>query len=236
MSEPFSEIKDTYRRNQLLKQFLGTLPALPMVELNMGPQFQEGLAFNWAGFHLQTRYTFIIPPGKRENLQSGYSKNLRRNLASAIKTYKVEPSSDADLPFQLIQGTLLRKKAGIVPDQQVISRLLEALLKYGTGQFLIAKDQNKVVGGICVAWDDKYTYYIIGGQESLKGKPSPHSILMHMAIKESLENGRYFDFCGSMMPGVARFFSSFGPEAHPFLQVSKYIGRGRIKKIKHAIT
>ena len=148
----------------------------------------------------------------------------------------METSSDADLLYLLIRQTLKRKKAGFEPDQQVISRLLEALLKRGKGRFLIAKDQNKVVGGICFAWDDKYTYYIIGGQESLKGKPSPHSILMHMAIKESLESGRSFDFCGSMMPGVARFFSSFGPEVQPFLQVSKYSGRGRIKKIRDAIT
>jgi hypothetical protein len=232
----FSNIQDTYQRNITLKEFLESFPSTPIVEINLNPQFQDGLGFQWAGFHLQTRYSMMIEVHQKEMLFEGYSKNLRRNIKAAQRLYTVEPSSDASLLYQVIQETLVRKKAGVQPEQEVIHRMFEALLERKQGRFFVAREADKsVAGGVLVAWDDAYTYYIIGGQQSQKGKPSPHSILMHTFISESLAAGRTFDFCGSMIPGVARFFSSFGAKTRSFLQVSKYSGPGRLKKMKQLI-
>ncbi len=161
----------------------------------------------------------------REDLEKGYSKNLVRNLRAAQQAYTTEVSDDASAFFIFVMQTL-RKKNGRFPFNAGPGiRLAEALADQGMGQVTIARDQQgEMVAGILTGWDEKFTYYIIGGQNTPMGASSAHSILMHRAIVQSHEQGRTFDFCGSMIPGVMRFFRSFGGSDATFLQISRNRG------------
>lgn len=219
---------DSFRQHvegTVLAKILKTMPGYAMTEINLAPGYSMGEPVPVSRLKVSRRRTRHIQPMSRDELEKGYSKNLLRNLKSAQEAYTIETFDDASAFFIFVMQAL-RKKNGRFPFNAGPGiRLAEALADRGLGQITIARDQQgKMVAGILTGWDGIFTYYIIGGQITPQGSPSAHSILMHRAIVQSHEQGRTFDFCGSMIPGVMRFFRSFGGSEKTFLQLSRNRG------------
>ena len=64
-------------------------------------------------------------------------------------------------------------------------------------------------------------YYIAGGYNNFDKKGEAMSFLLWRGILLAKEKNLTFDFEGSMVPGIAEFFRSFGSEASRYYQVEK---------------
>lgn len=71
------------------------------------------------------------------------------------------------------------------------------------------------------AWDRQTMYYIAGGYNNSDKKGEAMSFLLWRGILLAKEKNLTFDFEGSMVPGIAEFFRSFGSEASTYYQVVK---------------
>ncbi|MCE3260275.1 MAG: family N-acetyltransferase, partial [Bacteroidetes bacterium] len=77
--------------------------------------------------------------------------------------------------------------------------------------------------GVVFCIHDKNTcYYLLGGVDKSSGVAGVNNLLVQRGIERAKELGcTTFDFEGSMLKGVEKFFRSFGPELVPYFTVNK---------------
>ena len=214
-----------------VEQLLKALPKVPVIELNFSPDVKLD------GKTEKHRQTYILrATHQEETLQ--YNQNLRRNLKKATNSYQIIEQNDPEAFYQINQSSFLRQNLPMPYNKSLLRDVTEALHRQECGTIFLAKELNpphEITGGIMIAWDKHSFYYLAGGQQSRKGKPSSHALLMDHAIKKARKADKNFDFCGSEIPGVARFFSSFGGERVQFVEFQKYRGIGKLRPIKKAL-
>ena len=88
-----------------------------------------------------------------------------------------------------------------------------------------------------VVWQNSSAYYIAGGGDPALRSSGAQSLVLWEAIKHVSQYTDTFDFEGSMLPGVERFFREFGAMQTPYFTISRgqlsIVDRARIKlKVK----
>jgi lipid II:glycine glycyltransferase (peptidoglycan interpeptide bridge formation enzyme) len=74
---------------------------------------------------------------------------------------------------------------------------------------------------IFVAWQESSAYYLAGGGDPAYRSSGAHSLLMWEAIRFAAGRSEKFDFEGSMLPGVERFFREFGAVQTPYFTITR---------------
>jgi len=97
----------------------------------------------------------------------------------------------------------------------------------------LAIHQGVAIAGILTGWDSKTSYYLAGGRNGDDQGASAHALLLDHVIHEAQTRGLAFDFEGSMNPGIANFFQSFGAKPESYLQIRKFRGMGKLWSLLH---
>lgn len=103
-----------------------------------------------------------------------------------------------------------------------LRRLVTAAVtrRQGALLLLLSPHTDEPVAGAFVAHHAGTAYYIAGGQERTPEGEDAMALLLDRLITWSRETGCHtFDFEGSMQPGIAFFFRSFGAVPHPYLRL-----------------
>lgn len=184
-------------------------------------------------FKINLKYSFITA-GRLEHVQSKYNENLRRNLREAREKYVITETADLDSFIQLCQTTHRQRKTK-TPSwiHDVLPNVYNALKKHGKGHLKFAMLDHHPVAGILTGWDDTTCYYLAGGRIADPSGASAHALLLDDAVKHAVERRLSFDFEGSMHPGIANFFQSFGATPYAFWRIREYRGLGRLWSLFH---
>jgi hypothetical protein len=215
------------------QSLLPDLPKSAILDLSIKPDTE--LLYQNANLPVVLKYSFIIPGMESMDVVRGrYNEGLRRNLRQAEKNYSLQESDDIAGFLALCEQTYLQRKMKpphwlnhVVPD------VYQQLIKHQCGSITIAKAGDKVIAGILTAWDTHSGYYLAGGRTADDQGASAHALLLDHAVQSAQSRGIAFDFEGSMHPGIANFFQSFGGVPVSYWQVRKYAGLGRIWALFH---
>ena len=150
-----------------------------------------------------------------------YNENTQRNIRKAITNgVLVEPSNDIILFIDFY-----KKNAKEKPNQFVLEKLWKILthsIENQKGELVFAVDKGgRVVSGAFFLMDLGRIIYLISFSTPEGQENSAMFLLMDEMIKKHAKNPFIFDFEGSMIPGVARFFAGFGPELKVYQQYRK---------------
>jgi hypothetical protein len=89
---------------------------------------------------------------------------------------------------------------------------------------LTAKKGAEILGSVFCIYDKNTCYYLLGGVNKKSGIQGVNNLLIQKSIEKAKELGcKTFDFEGSMLKGVEKFFRSFGGEMVPYYTVNKAI-------------
>jgi hypothetical protein len=178
------------------------------------------LPFYWKDFKQTTRYTYVISLDKDEDtLFSQFKENVRRNIKKARKTIKVVDGLHEIHVFY----KLLAKNLKLTYTEELLNKLINTCYKNNAGKLFLAKDENdQIYCGVFIVWDKEKTYYLLGAREPRLNNTRAMSLLLWEAIKTGAEKSKYFDFEGSMIETVERFFRNFGTEQQQYFHVHKY--------------
>lgn len=103
-----------------------------------------------------------------------------------------------------------------------VKSINDVCIKKKCRKILIAKDSEGKIHSACfIAWDKNTTYYIMDGSDPQYKNSASYSLLMYSAIKEASKHSKEFDFCGSSIPSIERFFKGFGSEQVSYFQMKK---------------
>ncbi|MEO6130250.1 MAG: GNAT family N-acetyltransferase [Saprospiraceae bacterium] len=214
-------------------EFLKSLPSCPIVDLTIKPA--ENQLLSPFPFRVNFKYSYVIPYHEGpSDAKLNYSEGLRRNLREAEKNYTIASSEDVEHFLQLCHATYRHQKIKS-PSwlDHIVSQIVPALKKNKSGHIHFAFDKGTAIAGILTGWDAQTTYYLTGGRKGDQQGASAHALLLDHAIREANTRGHKFDFEGSMHPGIANFFQSFGALPEPYWQVRKFNGIGRLWSLFH---
>lgn len=196
------------------------LPPFAMADLFLLPDFT---AYKWHGFKESTRYTYRLSEIKTpEKVFAGFASSTRQQIRKAEKNITVTISEDIELLYKMVSMTFKRQGKKTPYTLAYVKTINDACVKRGCRKILIAKDESGNVHGACfLAWDKDTAYYVMGGSDPKYRSSAAYSLIMWSAIKEASQHCNAFDFCGSSIASVARFFEGFGAVRVPFLQIKK---------------
>ncbi len=210
--------RDMNRINELLAE----LPRFSYFIQRFHPSFKNWLPFYWNGFKQTTRYTYIIEDLTNiDNIWDGFRSNIRQEIRKAEKQLVIEESDDLDALSFCIKSTFERQ-VGIEFDFKALERIFQTCNNLDCGKIFLARNKNgDLCGGIYIVWDKKSSYYLSGGSPDQYRTTGAMPFLIWEAIKFSSKITKQFNFEGSMIRPIERFFRAFGAKQIPYFEISK---------------
>ena len=216
-----SQGKNLYYQNsyqkKILKSLADFLGTYNWVNISFPPECIDMQPFYWEGFVCKVRYTYRLRTTEFNELN-----NASKGLKSSIKALKYKKISihrklDSQATALLENSSLQGRKQ---TESDYFKKLLEVLKTLET--FSVVKAEVKQGAGVsCGVRVGDTLVYLFGGVEKTEGLSLGTASLYELISNELETNLELIDFEGSMIPGVERYFRSFGAELIPFYNVTK---------------
>ncbi|WP_218584752.1 GNAT family N-acetyltransferase [Pseudomonas piscis] len=213
------------QQKDLMESLIDQLPRFHQYAQNWHYSQQNWLPFFWRGFKQTTRYTYVLPElGNEDVLWQEVQANIRTDVRKASERFQVRVRDDLDIADFLALNRLVFTRQGMpLPySESFVERLDKACVEHGARKIFIAEDeQGRRHAGVYLIWDANSAYYLMGGGDPELRNSGATSLCMWEAIKFASTVTRRFDFEGSMLEPVERFFRAFGAVQTPYFAVSK---------------
>lgn len=224
------------QRQAICKSFIEELKPYNAFLQNFSHEFTDWLPFYWEGYSQTTRYTYILHGIKSaDKLLPAMSQQTRRNLKNAEEYGVVVRYGVSVDDFLKIQAkTFERQRQRNTQSSAVLRRIIEVARDRRQGDIFGGYDKEGRLHAVAfVVWQDSSAYYIAGGGDPVLRFSGAHTLVLWEAVKFVSQYTDTFDFEGSMIPGVERFFRGFGAVQTPYFNISRghpgFIDRLRIK-------
>lgn len=210
------------REHRLLGELIDDLPPFDYLSYTFGPSFTNWLPFADRGFAASLRTTYVIDAlDDLDAVRRGMSDDCRKAIRKAEKIVAVETDTRVDRLVSMIDSTFTRQGRDNPWGAELLERLFAAVHERGAGEILTAVDAaGETHASMLLVYDTDQSYYLTGGTNTALRSSGAHSLLLWEAIQRSAARVGVFDFEGSMIPGVARFFRGFGSRPVSYVHVT----------------
>ena len=208
-----------------LQALIAQLPPFAHFTQNWHWQMSNWLPFYWAGFQQTTRYTYILQElSDEQELWQGLQENIRREIKKAGNRLQLRVRDDLTVDDFLVLNrmTFARQNMALPYTEAFVHQLDQACAARQARKIFIAEDaQGRRHAGVYIVWDGNSAYYLMGGGDPELRNSGATSLCMWEAIKFAATVTQRFDFEGSMIEPVEKFFRAFGAQQTPYFTVSK---------------
>lgn len=207
---------------ELQAELLSRLPASVMFRQSFSPTMTNALPFVWAGYRAEVAYTYRLEDlGCEQALWNGLGANIRGHVRKARKQLVVRDDLGLDR-FYGVWGDTLIRQGRPAPSRERLERIDAACGPRNARVALFACDSADRIHAVAyLVWDGEVAYYLFSGSRPELRTSGAPSLLLWEAILRARQVTRVFDFEGSMLAPVERFFRDFGGRQTPYLQVSR---------------
>jgi hypothetical protein len=192
---------------------------------NFSPYITNWLPFYWAGYQQTTRYTQRIEDiSDPEKLWKGFSNenNVRNNIRKAQKQLIVRCDLGLDKLIEIKDMAFARQGLQSSYTYEFVSKVDAACVAHNARKMFFAEDaQGRIHAALYLVWDPDSAYYILGGQDPSLRNSEANSLIIWEAIKFASTVTKVFDFEGSPIERIERFFRSFSPVQTPYYEITK---------------
>jgi len=215
------------REKELMTELIDALPAFDSFEQNFHPSITNWLPFHWKGFEETTRYTYVLPDlSDLDAVWRATRTQVKAHVRKAKSLVEIRDDVGLDAIWPLVAATFERKDATVAFDRAFLDRLDAALASRGRRRVVAAVDaQGRVHSAAYVVWDSASAYLLLTGTDPALRSSSAGTYVVWEAIRHAATVAPQFDFEGSMLEDVERFFRAFGAEQRPYFHVTKTSSR-----------
>ncbi len=208
---------------KVLEELIAGLPRFDDLTLKLHPKISNVLPFYWEGFKTRLCYTYIIQDTQdTEKCFNQLRGNIRGAIRKAIKKYTVEYADEVESIHELKLKDYRVKKKTLSYSLEYFQKIDQTLAANGKRKILHAVDANGTVrGGVYLVWDNEQCYYLIGAADPEVKNEGVLALLIWEGLVYASELGLPYNFEGSMIEPIERFFRSFGAEQLPYPLVNK---------------
>jgi hypothetical protein len=214
--------RDLGRQKQLTMLLIDALPRHDLFRQCFAPEIDYWLPWHWRGFSQTTRYTYRLQLGDAAPIHEGLRENIRTDIRKASRAGIEVCVSDLESFLPLWRATFERQRREHPPVLEQIQRIDAAAAERGCREILVARDPSGAAhAGAYIVWGGGVSYYLMGGGDPRLRGSGATSLTISDAIRRATAVASTFDFEGSMIEPVERFFRSFGGSPTPFSQVER---------------
>ncbi|MCB9189685.1 MAG: hypothetical protein H6599_10450 [Flavobacteriales bacterium] len=200
-----------------------------VVDIVLPPYVLNGLPFVWAKFDLGIRYTYLLDLSFSEmELLNRMSSQRRKNIKDGEKSeVVVDKIDDTEIIKKLALETLSSKNAKYSED--LVNRIVSQSSSERLFTYLVHDNTDKLAMATCLSVEDE-VYYLFGWVNSNAENSNAGTLALWNCIKHSQSVAKRFNFAGSKIPSVERYFRGFGGELTPCLSISRKKGVSNLFK------
>ncbi len=207
--------------NDLTAEFLNTIPphfryaAFNLNIYNRLPQNHQAIR----GHGITHELDLILP---YERIRQNYSGNTKRNIRKAEK--KGVFATEHARPEEIIHAFRAHSKPYHVPYKEKDYKLLKHLIYAGMHKGMVDikaaySETNNFCAGIVFYKSHGKAVWLFSGSTPEARENGAMSMLVDDFISKNAGKNMVLDFEGSLNPGLARFYKSFGSKECFFLQI-----------------
>lgn len=213
------------QEKDLMTDLLKQLPEFAAFSQNWHHAITNWLPFYWQGFSQTTRYTYRLPDlTSIESVWSGFRENIRTDIRKATNRFSLTVKTDCSLDdfLALNVQTFDRQGMKLPYTRDFLYKLDQSCASKNARRIFIAEDvDGQKHAGVYIIWDEQSAYYLMGGGDPKLRSSGATSLCMWEAIQFAATKTKSFDFEGSMLEPVERFFRAFGAIQTPYFSVTK---------------
>jgi hypothetical protein len=233
------------KQYKMLSAIVDEVKKFKSFDYHFHPNFKNWIPFFWEDFSQQTRYTYRICYSDKslESIYSCFHSNLKNDINFSQKNnIKITMDVPMDLFFEIINKTFLRQGSKAPFNKNKIQNYINKLSELNHYRSFSAEDKEGNILAVCgIVFDTNSSFLILNGIDIENHIRGANAMMIYESIKYFKKRSIYYDFEGSMLPGVEQFYRRFGGELTPYMRVwndnlmnyAKSRIKKRIKKIKY---
>jgi hypothetical protein len=213
------------QEKELMQALIDQLPPFDHFTQNWHYGRTNWLPFSWNGFQQTTRYTYVLEEvTQSDQVWAGFEPKVRKDCNKAAQRFGLQVRDDLPLDafLDLNRKTFSRQNMAVPYSDDFVRRLDAACAERGCRKFFIAVDEEgRNHAGNYIVWDGNTTYSLMAGADPALRNSGATSLCFWEAIRHAVGTTQRFDFAGSMMEPVERFFRGFGATQVPYFCIRK---------------
>src|SRR5690606_17408040 len=158
-------------------------------------------------------------------LLAGMHSNHRNLIRQAIQAHQICTGLEfIDSLIHLHRNTYRKKNITYPISKELLAGIIKAAIDKKQGEILVCKNEREqITAGIFIVWDTQFAYLLLSAGAGVGTHPGAVRLLIFEALQLAQKMGiQYFDFEGSMEPGIAAFFKRFGGVKKEYLEWKHY--------------
>jgi len=208
---------------EVVTDLIKQLPKVDSFHQKFTPNYTNWLPFYWKGYTQSTRYTYVIDDlSNSQNIFDDFKDNIRREIRKAQKNLTIDKSNDIELLFQMKEKIYRDNNEEYPISLEFLKKIYDFTIKNNCGELLIAKDvDNNIHSILFYVWDNESAYYLQGVTDKAYKTSGSMSLVLWEAIQKSASYTKAFNFEGSMVESIERYFRAFGGKQKPYFEIKK---------------
>lgn len=190
---------------------------------NYDYNFTNWLPLYWKGYSQTTRYTYVLDEvSDIDRLYQEIDGKIRTQIRKAEKIVSVKENCSIETFYELVSMTFSRQKMKMPYPYELIESIDKACSDHDCRKILYAEDaEGRIHAAVYLIWDDNSMYYLMGGANPELRNSEATTLLLWHAINFASSFINKFDFEGSMIEPIERFFRAFGSTQTPYFKIWK---------------
>lgn len=217
--------KQLSEQKDLMTELIQKLPRFDYFFQNFHYSITNWLPFYWQGFEQTTRYTYVLENlSDSQKMWDGMLPKIRTDIKKAQNRFGLEIRTDlgVDAFLDMNELTFTRQGMKLPYSRDFVRRLDHACETHNARRVFFAQDKDsRIHAAVYTVWDENSAYYLMGGSDPDMRNSGANSLCMWEAIKFASTVTKKFDFEGSMIEPVERFFRAFGAKQIPYFHITK---------------
>lgn len=210
-------------KKEVMSEIIDMLPK-GNVSLSLSPEHNYFLPFLWKGFRIKPCFTYRIwDTSDLEKVWNNFDKSARKAVKKGLESLTLRTDLPIDVLFELEDKTFARQNRKNPTDKEQLKRVYNACIEHDSGILMCAVDDaDRVHTATLYVYDSKTLYAIHGGSDPELRESQADSFLIWKGIELASQKKIAFDFEGSSIEGIERYFRSFGGEPLIYYSVNRY--------------
>ena len=204
-----------------LAHFLDKLP-FQIITLSLPDKFCDAQPFIWKKFKVIPNYTYQL---NLENSEAELLKNIsgdKRNSINKASKDKVSVIACTDMKVvkQMVEKTYTRKAKTL--NEKILNSILFDFSNTQNSYAYVALVDNQPAALCFCIHDASTAYYLLGGYDSKNKHQGAGVLALWNCVLHAKKTGlKKFDFEGSMIPEIEKYFRGFGGDLVPYFTLNK---------------
>ena len=193
-----------------------------LVWLSLDRREMDLLPFLWRGFKAVPGYTYTIDLRQPAEVINGAMTTKRRNDITKARRDGLVVRQVTDLGAVHASVTRTLECQGKNVHREHLHRILDGFATDGNSFALGAYSDDTLLATCFIVHDGRTAYYLLGAQVGA----TPHHGAGALALLEAIHHARQigceeFDFEGSVVPSIEKYFRAFGGVLRPYFSVHR---------------